>query len=66
MPAAQLVFASGSIRTSAFGVLVCVFYMRGKLEEVDTVNVVMGVWLGLADGLRVCRARRCSRLLLGF
>lgn len=49
LPAAQLVSASGSIRTSAFDVLVWVFYMRGKLEEVDTVNLVMGVWLGLAD-----------------
>lgn len=48
-PAAQSVFPSGSIRTSAFGVLVWVFYLQRKLEEVDTVNIVMGIWLGLAD-----------------
>ncbi|KAL2284701.1 hypothetical protein FJTKL_08785 [Diaporthe vaccinii] len=48
-PAAQIVFPSGSIRTSAFGVLVWVFYLQRKLDEVDTVNLVMGIWLGLAD-----------------
>ncbi|KAG6354307.1 hypothetical protein INS49_004912 [Diaporthe citri] len=48
-PAAQSVFPSGSIRTSAFGVLVWVFYLQRMLEEMDTVNLVMGVWLGFAD-----------------
>lgn len=48
-PAAQTVFASGSIRTSAFGVLVWVFYLQRKLEAVDTVHLVMGLWLGFAD-----------------
>lgn len=48
-PAAQTVFASGSIRTSAFGVLVWVFYLQRKLEAVDTVHLVMGTFLGLAD-----------------
>lgn len=48
-PAAQTVFASGSIRTSAFGVLVWVFYLQRKLKEVDTVNLIMGIWLGFAD-----------------
>lgn len=48
-PALQTVFASGSLRTSAFGVLVWVFYLQRKLQEVDTVNLVMGIWLGFAD-----------------
>lgn len=52
-PAAQTIFASGPIRTSAFGVLVWLFYLQGKLEEVDNVHLVMGIWLGLEDSF-VC------------
>lgn len=48
-PAAQSVFVSGSVRTTVFGVLVWVFYLQRKLEAVDTVNLTMGIWLGLAD-----------------
>lgn len=48
-PAAQSVFLSGSIRTSAFGALIWIFYLQGKLKEVDTVNLVVGIWLGFAD-----------------
>lgn len=48
-PVAQSVFLSGSIRTSAFGVLVWVFYLQHKFKEVDTINLVMGIWLGFAD-----------------
>lgn len=38
-----------SATKSAFGVLVWVLYLQHKLEEVDTVNLIMGIWLGFAD-----------------
>lgn len=48
-PAAQSVFTLASIRLSALGSLVWIFYLQRKLKEVDTVYIVMGIWLGFAD-----------------
>lgn len=48
-PPLQSVFAPGSTSTSTFGFLVWVFYLQGKLREVETVSLVTGVWFGFAD-----------------
>lgn len=48
-PAAQSVFTLASIRLSALGSLIWVLYLQRKLKEVDTVNIVLGIWLEFAD-----------------
>ncbi|KAL0567218.1 hypothetical protein V5O48_014776 [Marasmius crinis-equi] len=49
-PEAQSVMICCSGRTTVIGALIFAFYSQRKLEAVDTVLAVMGVWIGITDG----------------
>ncbi|KAB8073003.1 hypothetical protein BDV29DRAFT_158025 [Aspergillus leporis] len=46
---AQSVMITGTARTTAIGLALFTFYSQAKLEEVDTILIILG-YVGLADG----------------
>lgn len=47
---AQTMMIFGSARTTAIGMILFAFYFQNKFAEVDTVMVVLGSYVGAADG----------------
>ena len=45
----QVVYYGHTMRTSAFGLLIYVFYLQNELAAIDTTMVVMSAYAGMAD-----------------
>jgi hypothetical protein len=48
-PAAHTIMALGMARTTVIGTALWTFYLKGKYEEVDTLLVILGGYLGAID-----------------
>lgn len=46
---AQAIMTLGMGRTTCIGLALWTFYLQGKLEEVDTILVLLGGWVGAID-----------------
>lgn len=46
---AQAIMTLGMGRTTCIGLALWTFYLQGKLEEIDTILVLLGTWVGTID-----------------